>query len=223
MSILKKIQWRNLRNPELWVLLPLLLAVLLASVVMIKLIENNPELAADGYAASDDVKGDEPDFTDAIQLVNNNDLRGARSLLDLKLKKWPRSANGWSLLGMVNYRMGNYQDAEISFQKMIRFQPQNVTGYHNLSQVLRRMQRFEEALEAALQAAKLAPENGAVLANAASLLARFRRDAEAITFLRQALKYQASPETLAEDSELVRLLEQPEFEAFYRQSRQEEK
>ena len=155
-----------------------------------------------------------------LELFNLGNFTGAEAELLKIIQRRPGTPDAWQLLGAVYYRLDRMDAAERAFRHLIRQQPFNAAGYNNLSQTLIRLNRMPEALETALQAAELAPGNGAILLNVAGLYAKERDDKEALYYLRRTLAAGVPPEVIARDTELVRLLERPEFMKLFEEQRQ---
>ena len=152
---------------------------------------------------------------EVLQLMRQNQLTAAQSLLTAALKEYPDNSDVWMLRGSVYYRQELFDRAAHAFAVVEQQQPDNAAACNNLAESLIRLQRFDEARNAIARAVRLQPDNGEILLNAAGLYALLHDDKAALYFLKKAMENGITPEMISMHRELVKLLERPEFMEYY--------
>ncbi|MGX9786805.1 protein kinase domain-containing protein [Janthinobacterium lividum] len=91
-------------------------------------------------------------------LIHAQKFELAREILDKAIAIYPRDRIFISLLGTMNYKQGNYKEAEHFFRRSIQIDPQVANAYAQLSATLERLNRSDEALQVLQQGLQVHPE-----------------------------------------------------------------
>jgi len=98
------------------------------------------------------------------QLIGKGDSAGARALLAQALKQFPNEPALYNFMGAVEVQSGNYQAAELNFQKTVEKSPRYAIAYLNLGRLYQQHadkipQAEKKALETYERLLKFDPEN----------------------------------------------------------------
>lgn len=209
----------------LYILLAILMVVLTATIALAIQLDKSPDMQSavpDEYRFNTKLEITEI-LTASSELLNTNEFVKAENLLNHSIKQYPANIDLWLLLGTAYFRQEKFEQAEKAFRHVIRHKPDSAAGFNNLGESLIKLKRFNEAQAAIGNALRLSPNRGEILLNAASLYALMQEDKQALKFLKQAMANGIRPEEISEYSELVRLLERPEFMNYYNRKRSEQK
>lgn len=206
----------NSERRTFWLLLGLLMALLTATLLLTLTLDRKPAM----QRPSPDITYPEhweldKVLQEVLQLMRQNQLTAAQSLLTAALKEYPDNSDVWMLRGSVYYRQELFDRAAHAFAVVEQQQPDNAAACNNLAESLIRLQRFDEARNAIARAVRLQPDNGEILLNAAGLYALLHDDKAALYFLKKAMENGITPEMISMHRELVKLLERPEFMEYY--------
>ena len=105
--------------------------------------------ALDARAATSDA------FDQGLAAVRGGDLAGAVPLFQAALQTTPDCAECQRNLGIVQGRLGAYDEAEAAFQAALGLEPDNAATYEGLAELYNAQRRFDEAAEASAAAARL--------------------------------------------------------------------
>ena len=200
-----------------WLLLALLMALLTATLFLTLKLDRKPAMQRPAPDVTYPEHWDlEKILHEVLQLMRNNQLPAAQSMLTAALKKYPDNSDVWMLRGSVYYRQELFDRAAHAFAIVEQQQPDNAAASNNRAESLIRLQRFEEARSAIARAVKLQPNNGEILLNAAGIHALLRDDKTALFFLKKAMANGITPEMISMHRELVSLSERPEFMEYYK-------
>ena len=203
-------------NKTLWLLLAVLLIILTATLFLAIHLDRSPQMQKLLPGAPLPLEMSQS-MDSVLEMMHNDDLHQAELLLENMLHNQPANSDTWHLLGSVYFRQEKFEKAQQTFIHLIRLQPENAAAYNNLGKVLEALKKFDDSAEAFSMAVKLAPDNPEILLNTASLHARMHNDRQALLFLRSAMNKGATPEVISHYTELVQLLERPDFMSFYQQ------
>ena len=131
---------------------------------------------------------DQTELRKAVALEDSGRLDEARSAYRTFLQTNPTSAVGWTNLGNVEARLGNYPEAEAAYRSALQQDGASRDAINNLAWVLLQMKRFEEAEQTARRAVSLpGPDDHVVLDTLAEILIERGKCAEAIETWKRAI------------------------------------
>ena len=110
--------------------------------------------ALDARAATTDA------FEQGLAAVRGGDLAGAVTLFQTAMETTPDCAECQRNLGIVQGRLGAYDEAEAAFRAALRLDPENAESYDGLAEIYNAQRRFDEAAEASSAAARLSGGGG---------------------------------------------------------------
>lgn len=105
--------------------------------------------ALDARAATSDA------FEQGLAAFRGGDLAGAATLFRTALGTTPDCAECQRNLGIVQGRLGAYDEAEAAFEAALGLEPDNPATYEGLAELYNLQRRFDEAAEASAAAARL--------------------------------------------------------------------
>ena len=111
--------------------------------------------ALDARAATTDA------FDQGLAAVRGGDLAAAAAFFEAALETTPECAECQRNLGIVQGRLGAYDDAEAAFRAALALDPENAASYDGLAEIYNAQRRFDEAAEASAAAARLSGGGGA--------------------------------------------------------------
>lgn len=133
-------------------------------------------------------RDDQADLRKAVALEESGRLEQARSAYQDFLRANPASAVGWTNLGNVEARLGNYMESETAYRRALQQDEANRDAANNLAWVLLQVKRLEEAEETARRAVALpGPDDDVVLDTLAEILIERGKCAEAIETWKRAI------------------------------------
>jgi tetratricopeptide (TPR) repeat protein len=100
----------------------------------------------------------------------------------------PRAPLGYSLLGNVFLRVGDYDRALVNYKKAFELAPANGLYCYDVALVLERMNKISEAVPYAERSVRLDPGRGPTHYILGKLLAKLGRNQEAITQLEESVR-----------------------------------
>jgi tetratricopeptide (TPR) repeat protein len=137
-----------------------------------------------------EVRADPRELSDRAQhLLTSRRLSEAAPIIQRLVRERPEFAEGWLLLGRMQFLQGEPRSAEQSIQHHLTLEPQSVNGLFQLGIVLLSQERYAEAATAFEQATKLKPDFGAAFFNLGLALARSGRKPEAMQAFREAIRH----------------------------------
>ncbi len=90
-------------------------------------------------------------------LLNENKPQDALRLCKSICRKNKSNVDAWVLLGMIYGKLGDFSEAEKSFEQIIRIQPKLAEGYFNLGKCQEFLNKWEEAEENYSKATQINP------------------------------------------------------------------
>ena len=90
-------------------------------------------------------------------LLNENKPQDALRLCKSICRKNKTNVDAWVLLGMIYGRLGDFSEAEKSFEQLIRIQPKLAEGYFNLGKCQESLNKWQEAEKNYSKATQLNP------------------------------------------------------------------
>ena len=110
--------------------------------------------ALDAQAATTDA------FEQGLAAVRGGDLAAAVGFFQTALETTPECAECQRNLGIVQGRLGAYDDAEAAFRAALALEPDNAESYVGLAEIYNAQRRFDDAAEASAAAARLSGGGG---------------------------------------------------------------
>ncbi|MCY4505982.1 MAG: tetratricopeptide repeat protein [Acidobacteria bacterium] len=110
--------------------------------------------ALDAQAATTDA------FEQGLAAVRGGDLATAVGFFQTALETTPECAECQRNLGIVQGRLGAYDDAEAAFRAALALEPDNAESYVGLAEIYNAQRRFDDAAEASAAAARLSGGGG---------------------------------------------------------------
>lgn len=104
-------------------------------------------------------------FDQIVALINAKDWQQAKEKLDAMIKTYPTLSGPYVNLGIVYFRLGEFENAEKALNFAIETNPQNFDAYTSLGLLLREQGRFAEAEQTYLKALQLWPHHLASVLN----------------------------------------------------------
>jgi len=90
-------------------------------------------------------------------LLNENKPQEALRLCKSICRKNKTNVDAWGLLGMIYGRLGDFSEAEKSFEQIVRIQPKLAEGYFNLGKCQQSLNKWQEAEQNYSKATQLNP------------------------------------------------------------------
>ena len=128
------------------------------------------------------------DLTEAARLAQGKNPAAARSLIERLLDSNGNDADALTLLGLVEQRTGNIDNAIAAFAAARESDPENPARLVNHALALKAGRNFDAAVTALGQALSIRPDHAATMANLGSCLIAADRAAEAEPVLRRAVQ-----------------------------------
>ena len=119
-------------------------------------------------------------FATAIQRFEQGDLRGAESIFKDLLRRNPKSAACWQLLGLIEQQRGHDRKALELLDRAIALDPKDPTAHSNRAHLLTTMGKVGEALVSLDHALTLRPDLAQLHCNKGNILQGLGRHAEAL-------------------------------------------
>ena len=126
-------------------------------------------------------------FTAAIHRFEQGDLRGAEALFKDLLRKNPKSAPCWHILGLIEQQRGHDRKALELLDRAIALDPNDAAAHSNRGNLLAAMGQPEAALASFDRALALRPDLAQVLCNRGNILHSLGRHAEALASYNAAI------------------------------------
>jgi predicted O-linked N-acetylglucosamine transferase (SPINDLY family) len=123
----------------------------------------------------------------ALELVQGSYFAEARTLCVEICRLDTRDAEAWFMLGTINGKLNNAEEAVECFRRTTVLSPGNALAYFNMGLVLSNLGKLDEAVEAFAEAARLAPQRAEILSNLGRICISLGRMEEAASWLRKLL------------------------------------
>ena len=121
------------------------------------------------------------------KLVNTNNLTDAVSYCNDYIRRHRRDPHGWELLGEINFRGNNFQNAVHCFEKALDLRPYNPSYHMQLGRCRIKTGDRRGALAAALKAAELNPSSAGTLDGIGAIFSFCDEQHKALEFFQQAV------------------------------------
>jgi protein O-GlcNAc transferase len=141
----------------------------------------------------------------ALSSLKNGKLQEAKQCYQELLKLQPDNSNALHFLGVVHYRLKQYDLAITYIKKAISLQPNYFDAYNNLGIVLQEMGHFDEAISYYRQAIQVSPGSYLPYYNIGNLLSEKKQFEQAIHYFYKAL--QANPNLIEAYSQLGKIFD----------------
>jgi len=92
------------------------------------------------------------------QLLSSGQFHKAKELCIRLCREQPQNIEAWSLLGMINNKLGDLKGTRQSFRKIIDLAPANELAHYNYANACKNQDRFQEAIDHYKIAIQLKPE-----------------------------------------------------------------
>jgi protein O-GlcNAc transferase len=123
----------------------------------------------------------------AAMLRQAGDLKEARRLLKMVLRKKPDQFDALHLMGLIEAQRGNPEKSEKFLADTIRVNPSSAEAHANLGNVQRELGKLDPALASFDRALQIRPNYANALSGRGTVLAALRRHDEAVASYAQAL------------------------------------
>ena len=125
-------------------------------------------------------------YEQALGLLQNGKNDEALAVVDAAIAAGASDPALYNLRGLANSALGHDEEAEKSFQAVIRLAPKSAMGYTNLGVLLSKARRHEDAVTAFREAQTLEPKNFTALLGLGTSLEALHKHAEAAIYLQRA-------------------------------------
>jgi len=116
-------------------------------------------LMPDPYTPGNVPGSAQQEFANIKALVSAKKWGQAKSNLDVMIQTYPKLSGPYINLGIVHFKLKEYEDAEKAFQFAIETNPQNLDAYTALGLLYRGQGRFAEAEDIYLKALQVWPHH----------------------------------------------------------------
>jgi len=127
-----------------------------------------------------------------LQDINqrNEYLNQALQAFNRAVQILPKYSDAWGQIGLAYYRLGDFQKAELGYQKAVEYNPNNVTVLSNWGSMYFQQKKYQEALAVYEKALKINPNHLDAVANYASTLGTIGEFSKAIVYFKKAIAIQ---------------------------------
>ena len=123
-----------------------------------------------------------------ISLYDENSLQSAFELAQKLTIEFPREFIPWNILGATCQKLGQTEEADTAFRKVILLNPSYADGHNNLGALLTQQGRLEEATSSYKEALKINPEDADVFNNLGLVLHQQSKLDQAIEAYKKAIQ-----------------------------------
>ena len=145
----------------------------------------------------------------------NNDLNAAEKRVHLLLRKAPRNLAALQLLGNIFFKQKKYDEAEKTFQNIIRLDSPRSINYNNLGQALAMQGKYIDSIRELKKAAVLSPDMPQPLLNLAEIYIKMNQKKAAVRTLKKAILLSKDKNSIAIDFNAFKAIkDDAEFQKF---------
>ncbi len=136
----------------------------------------------------DELSGRSPEeiFREGEDLLARGEYAAAERRFALYVQLEPKSARGYSKMGVAQAHQGRLDDAELSFRRALELDPSMPAAYTNLGNVFFSRKEYEKAIECYRKALSLDPEYAIAHNNLAAAYKALGQIGKAVESLKRA-------------------------------------
>lgn len=98
-----------------------------------------------GAGGDDQKKKDNPQYSEAVDLINAKDFAGALTLLTNVVKADPKDADAWNYIGFSDRMLGRFPESLVAYQKALAINPDHIGANEYLGELYVRTGETDKA------------------------------------------------------------------------------
>ena len=88
-----------------------------------------------GGGGSTDQKKDNPQYTEAVDMIKAKDFAGALTLLTSVVKQDPKDADAWNYIGFSDRMLGRFPESLVAYQRALAINPNHIGANEYLGEL----------------------------------------------------------------------------------------